>query len=528
MSNTLTPEEMVKAIAAKRRRLAKKARSNEPLYYELVIRDERSQKRIQLAPHHQEWITHVAACRERGEYPGILAPVGSGKSQIFSVARPIRLLGEDPTACITIASNNRQTAKKRVKAARDYVVHSEDFAAVYPHCAPKDKDTWTEYAFVVERPAGIKDPSYQAFGITMPPTGTRSKHHLNDDVCDHQNTIGEPAMRTKVIDNWYNLFDNRLDRESTAAHIGTVIHQEDLNMVLSVDPRWNFIVQRIGPGFDCIEQENLKTGERKTFPLWEARWDADWLRRQHAANPRAFDRAYRNQGFSDSDTLFDRDSVERSRVIGRGPDLSDLTIVGGVDLSSSKRPGNWILYIGVDQNNIRWLVDGRRGAWKSHETAQNLCEMSTELHARMTFVENNAYQQALLDWMGASDLPPVALEGFTTGSSKNHESLGVPGLAAEFRAGMWRIPMGNDAHGVGCECWRCELLRALVSWPYGESDPVMALWLARQAALKYGSGGEYALSDHGPGKTDNRGRMRSRAEEMRARLREQRNMRRRT
>ena len=451
-----------------------------------VVKDEETREHIALAPHQLEWLDHIDRCRAEGKFAGILAPPGSGKSQLFSIAFPLWSAGGDPRLRCAVVGSDAKLVKRRVRPAKEYVQYDPDFRAIFPNALPEKPEKWTEQEFSIQRPRGIKDPSYLGAGITQPPQGSRIDLLVNDDICDYDNTISEPAMRDKVIDLWYNGFDTRLGPRGFVVHIGGVIHARDLNVRLTNDPRFWFIKQSISNDFQSLIHEDMRTGETKTIDLWSRAWTPEFLEQKKRSNPRAYKRAYQHQGYDDSERTFSETSIKAS--IRKPPSSipSGVAYFIGVDLAGKNRAGNVIATIAVGDK--RTVVDVERGAWSSDETARRIIAAYDRYHPSVIMVENNAYQQALIDWMGIVSDRPLPIEPFTTGKQKADEVLGLPGMSAEFLNGMWEIPFDEDhVVAMGCDCGRCALVSELLDHPFGSSDAVMAVWFARCGAMKYGS-----------------------------------------
>jgi hypothetical protein len=101
---------------------------------------------------------------------------------------------------------------------------------------------------------------------------------------------------------------------------------------------------------------------------------------------------------------------------------------------------------------------------------------------RKIVVENNAFQQAVLDLLRRDD-PKLPLLGYRTGAEKADDQIGLPALAAAVDRGDWIIPAGGAPHGGGCACAYCAWQRELLLYPAGEhSDTVMGMWFAEIAA----------------------------------------------
>lgn len=250
------------------------------------------------------------------------------------------------------------------------------------------------------------------------------------------------------------------------------------------------------------------------LPLWDARWSEAKLRDRAARNPRQFQRGFRMQAFVEGENTFP--SFEKCRQ--RGLVLGELQRNGwpaftGVDLSSSKRPGNCIVTVKLNPvNRMRYPVDVRYGAWRSSELCEQLEMINGLYRPHVIMVENNGYQESLIDWVGDQrnrfsfwmKVEPTT----TTSGNKADAEIGLPGLEVEFAHESWTIPYseyesimsdgtggitivghGDDEGeeslpGSGPE-WQA---RQWARWDYefrhhpmaATSDGVMATWFARQ------------------------------------------------
>lgn len=187
-------------------------------------------------------------------------------------------------------------------------------------------------------------------------------------------------------------------------------------------------------------------------------------------------------------------SFEKCRLPGIS--LSDLhrkqlpTYVG-VDLSSKTRPGNAIVAIGLDMaTQRRHVLEVKYGAWTSPQTASALADVCSRHNIQWIQVENNAYQQSIIDWVKQEkgDFPYwPKVEAFTTGVGKADPQYGLPGLEVEFKNGSWVIPYSEyEGHPTTCVCDWCHFDREFRQYPRGATtDGVMAAWFARDAISKW-------------------------------------------
>lgn len=135
--------------------------------------------------------------------------------------------------------------------------------------------------------------------------------------------------------------------------------------------------------------------------------------------------------------------------------------------------------------------------------------MYKRYQADVVIVENNAYQQSVLDALNDDQMAAAVgaekvrlpVIPFTTGKQKADREIGLPGLAAKLEQGLWRFPVGDEwPHPGECECAVCRLASELTSYPIGEHDDmVMALWFAERAVDRTGAKWSYTSVRQGSG-----------------------------
>lgn len=160
----------------------------------------------------------------------------------------------------------------------------------------------------------------------------------------------------------------------------------------------------------------------------------------------------------------------------------------GVDISSEGRPGTVIFVGAVLGNGTRLPVDIMRGRWNSPETLMKLNEAYLKHRIRSIFVENNGYQQALIDWARAAGQNYAfwpLIRPFTTGRNKVSDEVGLPSLEVELSAKAWIAPAGEwYGHPENCECGWCAWRKEVEFHPaHVTTDTVMAWWFCREAML---------------------------------------------
>lgn len=425
---------------------------------------------------------------------------GHGKSVQTAVGLPIWLLGKDPTLRILVVCNTDSNAMKRVGAARRYMAEDSDYASIFPLIRQMaSQGGWTQHSIYLAGRVGTGiDPSLESAGIDSSGTGGRKDIIIFDDIED-ENDADSETVREHRIEQVERVWLPRLEPDGRVFLIGTTWATNGNHAKLKANPRWLFLTQGVSEDFSYIEQE--VEGERKNLPLWEERWGREALiARCTDIGIRSFGRGFRQRAFSPSDRVFP--SFEKCVLRGCNPwgiATPQWKFVSGVDLSTNAREGNVIATTAVDPvSGLRVPVDLRIGDWSSPQTAQEILSVWKTFQPEVILVENNAYQQSLVDWIkhtcGRTDVP---IKPFTTTRNKVDPDMGLPALEVEFFNEAWRFCLPNHLYpcreNAGQKCNWCRLYDEFSSYPASAtSDVVMACWFCRQAALMIG----YAAKVH--------------------------------
>jgi hypothetical protein len=232
-----------------------------------------------------------------------------------------------------------------------------------------------------------------------------------------------------------------------------------------------------------------------SIPTWRVKHSRELLE-EKARDQATFDRGFRMRAVSPGELLF----PSFGRCCIPGASAAELwrrrypTYVG-VDLSGKKRRGNAIVAVGLDMaTRRRNLLEVRAGAWRSPETASVLADVCSHHDVQFIQVENNGYQQSLIDWVQQEKVEGkvgyeiwMKIEAYTTGTGKFDPLYGLPGLEVEFKNGAWVFPLSEwEAHPPTCVCDWCHLRDEFRDYPAGSStDIVMATHFARDALNKW-------------------------------------------
>lgn len=196
-----------------------------------------------------------------------------------------------------------------------------------------------------------------------------------------------------------------------------------------------------------------------------------------AANPRVFDRCFRNMPISDQERVFAHVHQCFRRVTVRellGSEARDYQIVTGLDPSSKRREGNALITCALNvKERTRFPVDVQGGAWDANQRIERLLAVNAVWNPCLIAVENNSMQQDFIDLL--RDHPEgktlaAKIVPLFTGMGKAEE-LGK--LEVQFAQNMWVFPMAEVVadsegqpkalcdHSAACTCWWCRLFTDL-------------------------------------------------------------------
>lgn len=208
----------------------------------------------------------------------------------LTVGRLCWEIGKDPSLRAKIVSNNDGKAQERVMGCTA-LLFSPPYRMVFPNirqvpqeAARKQKkpSKLTQHEIYLDRPGFSLDPTIQAAGITTGGTGGRADLMVFDDICDQKNSIDEPGMREKVIENMENVWLERCTPEARVWYVATPWHQADATHKLFENPAWSVLKCSISENFKQIDMEVYNPPPNYPLPAisggavngssFEARW----------------------------------------------------------------------------------------------------------------------------------------------------------------------------------------------------------------------------------------------------------------
>jgi hypothetical protein len=467
-------------------------------FIEYVFIDPETLEYLEQQPFHEEWQAYIS----ESDRVLIAAPRGHGKS-VQVIGRVVWELGRNPELRVKIIGSSDDKAKEILGLIKEVIERSPRVKEVFPNLEIDGTRGDTKTAFFVKRTIPQRDPSVEASGVLSTGAGGRADLLVCDDVVDLKNAVINPAQREQVIraieETWFALVASK----GKIVWICTPYHVADATHVLKDrgtfkvwwTPAITYKMHFEDDGSPIVDPETGQQKVTKTI-LWPGKWSEEKLKdREAEVGTRAFARQYLLNAMSDEERTFPERSLERSfdkSIAEFGEDIGeDWSTFGGVDLATALGKKNaWTVIMTLAKSPY----DGRlhfkemyRRRMPFSTTVKCILEQARKHNWRMGFVENNQYQQAVIDALEEID-KSLPIYSFTTGQNKADEKVGLPGLNVAFEKAQFAIPAAKFPLTGDEMTPLAILMNELRTHPGGEfSDTVMALWFAWSAAQK-GSG----------------------------------------
>lgn len=438
---------------------------------------------------HKQWHEHI----NNNLYTVITSPKDHRKTTTISVERVLWELGRNRDLRIKIISHSDDLSCKILAEIKGHISkEGGKYHDIFPDITDEGALLWSASKIRLGSSQVRKDSSIEACGVLASATGGKADLVIFDDVVSFKNAILNPSMRQQVIDAFFgNWMDIKSGPKARIIYVATPWHRDDLTAKLCSTPKFNAYKYFIDEDFT---------------PVWKNRWPKEALIEEfkfRGAN--YFNPAFRGLMMSDFDKVFQPEWIKQCCYPRDAmPNTDNLERFIGVDLAIGQtKSAKYSVLFGLaydPEKKMRYPLDIRRGKFSSPDTARELIDQYNELNPTCAVVENNFYQQAIIDWL--EDLQGIELniEPFTTGSQqKKSLEFGVPAMATDFQNRRWMIPLEEGEFDwdteTGCGCDICTWITELIQYPYGTcTDTVMASYLAVQGSKKYtaegiGSGG---------------------------------------
>ena len=478
----MTPEDLVREAnriqdAIERVRI-RKARENVNDFIEYVFG-------VVQGDIHREW--HDLMDDESSLRTLIIAPRNHGKTTQIK-GRCIWLIGHNPNIRIKYVMMADDKAAGIVGNVGNIITENERVRKVFPDLLPSRKDKWTTRQLFVRRRIESPDATLEAAGNLCSAVSGRSDLLVFDDVVAPRNAVLQPSLQKQVKYQYANAWLPTLEENSPIIYLATPWTDTDLTSSIQKMEGWK---KWIRPA--------IYNGEA----IWPEKWSLSALeqRRQDMmieahGSDRAFRQQYLLEMVTAGERVFDLDSIDNCKrydiYLGEAINPNWPKFMG-VDLARTEGGGNYtvVFTIAIDDAGRRWVVDIAREQIRASEIPRLIAEKYEMYHPQIVMVENNAFQQVVIDQLSELDIS-IPVQGHYTGTAKHDISMGVPSLATQIDNGSWVIPFAGDHGDVVHNCPVCAWIDEMLSYPFGEhNDTVMAMWLADIAAR----GGKFSRAE---------------------------------
>lgn len=521
-------EEQKRAALAELReeKLVRAARRDRIAMLEYTMRTEHGEPWV-LQKFHVEWQDLIPRKLNTGAAIAIEAPRDHAKTSQVSGAL-LDLMGCFPTIRIKYFTNSDDKAADTGRFLQSNIKNNPRLRRVYPHLKPTEGEgSWTPHKFWISRTVQddtlddveSRDATFEGRGIFTSATSGRADLIWADDVCDWRNSVANPADRERVKSAMRENIINLLEPGGILICTFTPWHEDDYNMSEIVakcrEERDGLLyaISNVG-GRESINwvlwQRPAEDGNFQNC-LWSSKWGPEELRARKAQiGPRAYARGFLLKAISDEERMVTETAMDAS--LSRGSDIeigveyadSTWPRIAAIDLANAlrKKPGKRVKdkgsftacgSIALHPDLTRQPIDVFHAKPSFPQIMRMLRARNKQLGWRLLLVENNAFQQAVVEECGEDPELRAIVRGFTTGSAKSHEEFGIPGMVNSMERGLWMLPGLNHPSDCKCVCclWRAEL----ITYPNGKTtDLVMMQWLLEEAVRIYCGGQHRPIS----------------------------------
>lgn len=294
----------------------------------------------------------------------VAAPRGHGKSQHLKMwmARQMVFKNFD---CVTYVSETFEKAIDHADTIKRAFEVNKRIKGIW---GEQVSEQWSRGDFTTSDGVTV-----QCLGAGQSPRGLgkgskRPKLIVLDDVESEEN-ISTKEQRNKLKNWFWSALMPSGDADCIIIIIGTIIHEDSLLNNLLQMPGWST------KKFSAINSENK--------PLWPEKYSLKKLMQIKnelfaAGKSDSWFSEYINEPINDENREFKREWFEKFSYFEKELPIP-LNVFLVTDLALSKQTHSdysAILAIGVDINNVRWVLEARRGKWSPTELIDNLLDMN--------------------------------------------------------------------------------------------------------------------------------------------------------
>lgn len=258
-------------------------------------------RRITPGPQQREMARRVD--NEAIKYEADFWPRDHGKTEIFVVSYPLRMVVNDPDIRILIVQKTGTEAKKAVSVIKTELEENEELRADYtahwrqvvgePDIVNKagmidDKaGAWQQQRIYVKRNRRGKDPTVEAVGVGGAITGGHFDIIICDDILDDENTKTEDRCN-KIINWFFGTITQLREPHTKLIVVGTIkTMMRNLYSELMNNPTWNVTIRsallshtpdeiEYTPKFELIDGKEVLTDVEVHTPDVQVMWPTVW------------------------------------------------------------------------------------------------------------------------------------------------------------------------------------------------------------------------------------------------------------
>jgi hypothetical protein len=520
----LSPDTKFRLLRAAVEKQAIEARQSAAKFFEFAVREEFTRSRLVTQAHQWlmfDFVEHYHRCVLR-------EPRGTGKTELVMALSLIHL-GRDPTTRGVVLSKAGEQASKvvgRVKAHIEEPILNAPVKLVYPHLQ-RGKGAWSDKAIIVQRTAGIRDPSLIALGLeSQKILGSRWSWMVCDDLLDFENTM-TPGGREKVYSQFKMLALGAVDPAGRIVVTNTPYHPQDLTYTLeqeeewptltmdiygfirfsNVDPGWIAACPHVRPSLTRPGTYRLTAHDpdpRDLVPLWPDKFPVAVIEgelRARNPNPNDFARLFLCEPYSGEGGRCHRSWLEKCKQRGAGLTLVDRyegpnRTFTACDLALGKHAhkGDLTSFVTCEllPDGSRRLLMIESGRWQGPEIVRRAIDHA-DRYGSILGVETVQAQLYIQQFIEDKRRDITVRCHDTDQSNKADFDFGIESLFTEFQREAWIIP--SDARGnvhPEVRAWIEEILRYQPP-PAHPGDRLIASWICRELMRRgFSRGGDRA------------------------------------
>lgn len=359
---------------------------------------------------------------------------------------------------------------------RQHLEDNEDLKFLFGDLKPPRKKIikWGNSELQVIRSRVSRDPTIYAGGAGAGVFNRRFDIMILDDFPDPDPKKQEQISHRDAEWNWaMQVALTRVEPKTTAKYpyygtkvIGSYSHTDDFHRRLQKTAQFATVID------PAIRKDNsLLDPEKWTMD--------DLMEKKMALGPHAFAMKYLCEVQDLSWVLFNLDAI-RERCwndaltfhTNRESIPDGLEVYMGVDLAIGEGADSSyfvVIVIGVDGDGNRVLLDIVRDRQRFPDQKQTIITKYRAFRPKCLVVENNAYQQAMVQDLEDQAIP---VRSVRTGVQKADPLHGVPSLSLYIEQGKLQMPRGGTREVEICDIFT----RELVEYPKGQTSDILMAW----------------------------------------------------